>query len=260
MVEPPDKACELVGIGDAPGRTGGSAGGGVRVKTGLVDSVAGHRKIGLAVDVVAEHEPPGRDTAAQKVIGKQLVNAMRGAPGQRHGRIDDVAVHNDLGTRAERAHHAADRRADLAGRVVVDNIIIIMTFQVVIQGLDAIPFMVRHADDGDPMGDEGRGRAGLVCRAKAHKQVNFIFSCIQIQQQVLHITLYAALHTKMVADHENTHRFVLFAFDFGFPLSFAATLRRLTRVSVILPIDVPFGTPKGTEKGPATSDSAGGPA
>ena len=137
---------------------------------------------------------------------------MRGAPGQRHGRIDDVAVHDDLGTRAERAHHAADRRADLAGRVVVDNIIIIMTFQVVIQGLDAIPFMVRHADDVDPMGDEGRGRAGLVCRAKAHEQVNLIFSCIQIQQQVLHITLYAALHTKMVADHENTHKFVLFWF------------------------------------------------
>lgn len=36
---------------------------------------------------------------------------------------------------------------------------------------------------------------GLVGRAEAHKEVNFIFSCIQIQQQVLHITLHAALYT-----------------------------------------------------------------
>ena len=55
--------------------------------------------------------------------------------------------------------------------------------------------MVRHTDDVDPMGDEGRGGACLVGRAEAHKEVNFIFSCIQIQQQVLHITLHAALYT-----------------------------------------------------------------
>ncbi|MDY4772770.1 MAG: hypothetical protein SO256_03390, partial [Gemmiger sp.] len=48
-------------------------------------------------------------------------------------------------------------------------------------------------------------------------------------------------------------------FCLGFVLSFAATLRPLARIHVILPLDVPFGHPKGTEKVPATSDSAGGP-
>ena len=77
----------------------------------------------------------------------------------------------------------------------MDDVIIFMIFQVAVQGPDAVLFMVRHTDDVDPMGDEGRGGACLVGRAEAHKKVNFIFSCIQIQQQVLHITLHAALYT-----------------------------------------------------------------
>ena len=195
MVEPANETCQLVGIRHAPGSAGGGAGGSIRVEAPLVDGVAGHRKVGLAVDVVAKNEPPGGDAAAQKVIGKQLVDPVGSTPGQRYGRVDDVAVDDDLGAGAEGAHHGTDGCADLAGGVVVDDVIIFMIFQVAVQGPDAVLFMVRHTDDVDPMGDEGRGGACLVGRAEAHKEVNFIFSCIQIQQQVLHITLHAALYT-----------------------------------------------------------------
>ncbi len=86
---------------------------GVWVKAGLVHRIAGNGKVLPAVDMVTKHKPPRRHAAAQEVIRKQLVHQMGGAPGQRHGRVNDMAVHNDLGMGAEHAHHTADGRADL---------------------------------------------------------------------------------------------------------------------------------------------------
>ena len=44
------------------------------------------------------------------------------SPGQRHGRVNDMAVHNDLGMGAEHPHHTADGRADFAGSMVMDAV------------------------------------------------------------------------------------------------------------------------------------------
>lgn len=63
---------------------------------------------------------------------------MGGAPGQRHGRVDDVAVHHDFSPGAEYAYHAADRGTDLAGCVVVDDVVVLMGAQVGGQGADAV--------------------------------------------------------------------------------------------------------------------------
>lgn len=66
MVEPGNETRQLVGTATPQAARGGGAGGSIRVEAPLVDGVAGHRKVGLAVDVVAEDEPPGGDAAARK--------------------------------------------------------------------------------------------------------------------------------------------------------------------------------------------------
>lgn len=70
---------------------------------------------------------------------------MGGAPGQRHGRVNDMAVHNDLGMGAEHPHHTADGRTDFAGSMVMDDIVILMGFQMLVQCADTGFFIVRHA-------------------------------------------------------------------------------------------------------------------
>ena len=179
----------------------GGAGGGIRVKAPGIHGVAGHGKVRLSVDMVTEHEPPRRDAAAEEVVRKQLVHQMGGAPGQRHGRVDDVAVHHDFSPGAEYAHHAADRGTDLAGRVVVDDVVVLMGAQVGGQGADAVLFVVRHGEYLDAVRLERRGRAGLVRRALTDEKGDAVFGGIEVQEQVLDIPLYAALHAEVVADH-----------------------------------------------------------
>ena len=48
---------------------------------------------------------------------------------------------------------------------------------------------------------ERRGRAGLVRRALADEKGDAVFGGIEVQEQVLDIPLYAALHAEVVADH-----------------------------------------------------------
>ena len=126
---------------------------------------------------------------------------MGGAPGQRHRRVDDVAVYHDFSPGAEYAHHAADRGTDLAGRVVVDDVVVLMGAQVGGQGADAVLFVVRHGEDLDAVRLERRGRAGLVRRALTDEKGDAVFGGIEVQEQVLDIPLYAALHAEVVADH-----------------------------------------------------------
>ena len=201
MVQPPDEPGQPVRVGNAPGGAGRGAGGGIRVKAPGIHGVAGHGKVRLSVDMVTEHEPPRRDAAAEEVVREQLVHQMGGAPGQRHGRVDDVAVHHDFSPGAEHAHHAADRGTDLAGRVVVDDVVVLMGAQVGGQGADAVLFVIRHGEDLDAVSLERRGRAGLVRRALTDEKGDAVFGGIEVQEQVLDIPLYAALHAEVVADH-----------------------------------------------------------
>ena len=124
VVQPPHKARQPVGVRQAIPGADVYSGGGVRVKAALVHRVAGHRKVCAPVDVVAKHEPPRRHAAAKKIVGGQLVDAVGQPPGQRHGRVDDVAVDDELGLWAEQPHHDAHRRTHLAGGVVVDDVVI----------------------------------------------------------------------------------------------------------------------------------------
>lgn len=66
VVEPANETRQLVGIRHAPGSAGGGAGGSIRVEAPLVDGVAGHRKVGLAVDVVCQNEPPAATPQPRK--------------------------------------------------------------------------------------------------------------------------------------------------------------------------------------------------
>ena len=151
--------------------------------------------------MAAKDKPAGGHAAAEKVIGKQLVDKMRRPPGQRKRRVDDVAVYHDFSPGAEQPHHAADRRADFAGRVVVDDVVIAVGAQVGGQRPDAVLFMVRHGNDVYAVCLQCRGGAGLVGRALPDKQVDLITVCVKVEQQILHIPLDAALHAEVVADH-----------------------------------------------------------
>ena len=205
VVDAPHKPGQAVGPGHAVPRAHGGARRRVGVEAALVHGVAGHGKVGFLVDVRAEHKAPGRHAAPQEIIGKALVDQVRRVPGQRQRRVDDVAVYDDLGARAERAHHAAHRRADLAGGVVVDDVIVLVRAQVGPQRADAVLFMVGHRKDLHARGLQRRGGAGLVRRALPHEQIDLVARKVQVQKQVLHIALHAALHAQMVADHQNAH-------------------------------------------------------
>ena len=201
MVEPPYKPGQTLGSGNAVLGADCRARRGVGVKAGLVHRIAGNGKVRPAVDMVTKHKPARSHAAAQKVICKQLVHQMGGAPGQRHGRVNDMAVHNDLGMGAEHPHHTADGRADFAGSMVMDDIVILMGFQMLVQCADTGFFIVRHRNDMHAVRFQHGGGAGLVRRALPHEQVDMVFRCIEVQQQILHIPLHPALHPKMVADH-----------------------------------------------------------
>lgn len=161
--------------------------------------------------MVTKHKPARSHAAAQKVICKQLVHQMGGAPGQRHGRVNDMAVHNDLGMGAEHPHHTADGRADFAGSMVMDDIVIIMGFQMLVQCADAGFFIVRHRNDMHPGCFQCRRARSLIWRAKADKQIHLVAGKVQIEQKVLHIALHPALHAKVVADHQDLHGYGSFA-------------------------------------------------
>ena len=66
---------------------------------------------------------------------------------------------------------------------------------------DAVLFIVRHRNDMHAVRFQRGGGAGLVRRALPHEQVDMVFRCIEVQQQILHIPLHPALHPKVVADH-----------------------------------------------------------
>ena len=66
---------------------------------------------------------------------------------------------------------------------------------------DAVLFIVRHRNDMHAVRFQHGGGAGLVRRALPHEQVDMVFRCIEVQQQILHIPLHPALHPKVVADH-----------------------------------------------------------
>ena len=151
--------------------------------------------------MAAKDKPAGGHAAAEKVIGKQLVDQMCRPPCQRKRRVDDVAVYDDPRTGAEQPHHAADRRTDFAGRVVVDDVVVAVGAQVRHQRPDAVLFMVRHGNDVYAVRLQCRGGAGLVGRALPDKQVDLIAVGVKVEQQVLHIPLDAALHAEVVADH-----------------------------------------------------------
>jgi len=181
------------------------------VKAPGIHGVAGHGKVRLSVDMVTEHEPPRRDAAAEEVVREQLVHQMGGAPGQRHGRVNDMAVHNDLGMGAEHPHHTADGRADFAGSMVMDDIVILMGFQMLVQCADTGFFIVRHRNDMHPGCFQCRRARSLIRRAKADKQIHLVAGKVQIEQKVLHIALHPALHAKVVADHQDLHGYGSFA-------------------------------------------------
>ena len=201
VVEPPHKPGQPVGVGNAVCTPGGGAGGGIGVEPLLIYRIAGNGKVRLFVNMAAKDETAGGHAAAEEVIGKQLVDQMRRPPGQRKRRVDDVAVYHDFSPGAEQPHHAADRRADLAGRVVVDDVVVAVGAQVGGQRPDAVLFMVRHGNDVYAVRLQCRGGAGLVGRALPHKQVDLITVCVKVEQQILHIPLDAALHAEVVADH-----------------------------------------------------------
>ena len=201
VVQPPHKPGQAVGVGNAVVGPRGSPRGGVRVEPPGIHGVAGHGKVWFFVDMVAEHKSPRRHAAAEEIIRKQLVDAVGGPPGQRQRWVDNVAVYHDLGPGAEQPHHAADRCADLAGRVVVDDIVVAVGAQVRRQCPDAVLFIVRHRNDMHAVRFQHGGGAGLVRRALPHEQVDMVFRCIEVQQQILHIPLHPALHPKVVADH-----------------------------------------------------------
>ena len=150
MVEPPYKPGQTLGSGNAVLGADCRARRGVGVKAGLVHRIAGNGKVRPAVDMVTKHKPARSHAAAQKVIGKQLVDPVGSTPGQRYGRVDDMAVHNDLGMGAEHPHHTADGRADFAGSMVMDDIVILMGFQMLVQCADTGFFIVRHRNDMHP--------------------------------------------------------------------------------------------------------------
>ena len=211
MVEPPYKPGQTLGSGNAVLGADCRARRGVGVKSGLVHRIAGNGKVRPAVDMVTKHKPARSHAAAQKVICKQLVHQMGGAPGQRHGRINDMAVHNDLGMGAEHPHHTADGRADFAGSMVMDDIVILMGFQMLVQCADTGFFIVRHRNDMHPGCFQCRRARSLIWRAKADKQIHLVAGKVQIEQKVLHIALHPALHAKVVADHQDLHGYGSFA-------------------------------------------------
>ena len=100
---------------------------------------------------------------------------------------------------------ATDRRSDLAGRVVVDDVVVLVGAQMPPQRLDAVLFVVRHRQNAHAVGFQRRGGAGLVGRALPHKEVHLIPGGVQVEQQILHIPLHTALHAQVVADHQNAH-------------------------------------------------------
>ena len=211
VVEPPYKPGQTLGSGNAVLGADCRARRGVGVKAGLVHRIAGDGKVRPAVDMVTKHKPARSHAAAQKVICKQLVHQMGGAPGQRHGRVNDMAVHNDLGMGAEHPHHTADGRADFAGSMVMDDIVILMGFQMLVQCADTGFFIVRHRNDMHPGCFQCRRARSLIRRAKADKQIHLVAGKVQIEQKVLHIALHPALHAKVVADHQDLHGYGSFA-------------------------------------------------